>query len=76
MLPAYATICASVVIVLGGIHLARAILAPIFIATFFALLLTIPRNWFQRKLRLSKALSLCLVTLLVLCVGFGTMTMR
>lgn len=74
MLPSYAIICASVVVVLGGIHLARGILAPIFLATFFALLLAIPCNWFQRKLRLSKALSLCLVSLMVLCVGFGTMT--
>ncbi|MBR2584484.1 MAG: AI-2E family transporter [Thermoguttaceae bacterium] len=74
MLPSYAIICASVVVVLGGIHLARAILAPIFLATFFSLLLAIPCNWFQQKLRLSKALSLCLVSLLVLCVGFGTMT--
>ncbi|MBO7678250.1 MAG: AI-2E family transporter [Thermoguttaceae bacterium] len=74
MLPSYAIICASVVVVLGGIHLARAILAPIFLATFFSLLLAIPCNWFQRKLRLSKVLSLCLVSLMVLCVGFGTMT--
>lgn len=74
MLPSYAIICASMVVILGGIHLARAILAPIFIATFFALLLAIPCNWFHRKLGFHPKVSLFLVILLVLCAGFGTMT--
>ncbi len=67
-----ATIIASAVIILAGIHATRAILAPIFIAAFFALLLVLVLNFLEKKMGFSSSFSLLTLILLVVLIGFGT----
>ncbi len=65
-------ITASIVVVAGGIHAIRGLLAPILMATFFALILLIPFNWLRSKMRLSRVLALIVVILLAFVISLLT----
>lgn len=65
-------ITASIVVVAGGIHAIRGLLAPILMATFFALILLVPFNWLRTKLKLSRGLALVVVIFLTLFVSLLT----
>lgn len=69
----YSLILASIVVVLGGIHCARGILGPVFIAAFFAALLISPVQWLRSK-GIAPWLSLTVVIIGVLTIGLGTIT--
>ncbi|MDO4586419.1 MAG: AI-2E family transporter [Planctomycetia bacterium] len=69
----YAVILASIIIILAGVHFAKGILAPIFMATFLAVLLLPSTHWLQAK-GLSQATSLTVVILSVLFIGILTTT--
>ena len=59
--------------ILGGIHAAKTILAPIFMATFLAVLLLPPLRWLRSK-GISQVTSLVIVILSVLIIGTTTTT--
>ncbi|MDO5553999.1 MAG: AI-2E family transporter [Planctomycetia bacterium] len=67
-LTSYAVIAASIVVILAGVHAAKVILAPIFMATFFAVLLLPILTWL-RKRGLSEVTSLTAIIVLVLVCG-------
>ncbi len=69
----YAVILASMVVILAGIHFARGVLGPFFLATFFAVLLTSPINWLKSK-GLPSWCALTVAVVGVAIVGLGTMT--
>lgn len=69
----YAGLLAAAIIILAGIHCARAVLGAIILAAFFAVLLTTPINWLKSK----GMPSWCALTVAVVAVagiGLGTMT--
>ena len=70
----YAILLASLIIILSGIHAARGILAPIFMATFLAVLLLPPLQWLRNK-GLSQLTSLLIVILTVMVGGTIVTTM-
>lgn len=69
----YAAITASIVVILAGIHAARSVLAPVFMATFLAVLLLPPMKWLRSK-GISQITSLVIVILTVLVIGTATTT--
>ncbi len=69
----YSVILASIVVVLGGIHCARGILGPMFIAAFFAALLISPVRWLRSK-GIAQWLAMTVVIIGVLTIGLGTIT--
>ena len=69
----YAVILSCAIIILAGIHVARTILSPIFMATFFAVLLLPPLRWLRAK-GFSEFSSLTVVILSVLICGMGVAT--
>ncbi|MCF0234738.1 MAG: AI-2E family transporter [Thermoguttaceae bacterium] len=69
----YSAMLAAGVVILGGIHCARAILGPLFIAAFFAALLISPLRWLRSK-GMSGAGALAIVILGVLFVGLVMIT--
>ncbi|MDO5308347.1 MAG: AI-2E family transporter [Planctomycetia bacterium] len=73
LLKNYSVIFASIIIILGGIHAARGILGPIFMAVFFTVLLISPINWL-RKRGVSMAISLTAVIIAVAVVGLCAAT--
>lgn len=72
-LMSYAMILASIVVILAGIHAARSILAPVFMAVFLAVLLLPPLKWLRSK-GISQFTSLVIIILSVLVVGTATTT--
>ncbi len=64
----YSVILASIIVVLAGIHATRSILGPIFLATFFTVLLILPIKWLRSK-GIAGWLSLTSVILAVIAVG-------
>ena len=64
----YSVILASIIVVLAGIHATRSILGPIFLATFFTVLLILPIKWLRSK-GIAGWLSLTSVILVVIAAG-------
>lgn len=69
----YAAITASIVVILAGIHAAKSVLAPVFMATFLAVLLLPPMKWLRSK-GISQITSLVIIILTVLVIGTATTT--
>lgn len=69
----FAILMASLIVVLAGIHATRTILAPIFMATFFAVLLLPPLRWLRQK-GFSHGISLVVVSCTVAIIGLLTVT--
>ncbi|MDO5581088.1 MAG: AI-2E family transporter [Planctomycetia bacterium] len=63
-------IAACSIVILAGIHAAKIILAPIFMATFFAILLLPPLRWIRSK-GISQPIALTIVISTVLIFGIG-----
>lgn len=66
-------ILAAAIIILGGLHSVGSILGQIFLAAFFAAMLTLPMGWLRSK-GWSQSLSLTTVILFVLLIGGVTIT--
>lgn len=66
-------ILAAAIIILGGLHSVGSILSQIFLAAFFAAMLTLPMGWLRSK-GWSQSLSLTTVILFVLLIGGATIT--
>ncbi len=66
-------ILAAAIIILGGLHSVGSILGQIFLAAFFAAMLTLPMGWLRSK-GWSQSLSLTTVILFVLLIGGATIT--
>ncbi len=64
----YSVILASIIVVLAGVHATRSILGPMFLATFFAVLLVSPIKWLRSK-GVAGWLSLTSVILAVIAGG-------
>ncbi len=72
LLKNYSVIIASIFIILAGIHCARSILGPFFLAVFFTVLLILPVNWLKSKGMVAwKALTIVVIG--VVFVGLGAM---
>lgn len=69
----YSAILAAAVVILGGVHCARGVLGPFFLATFFTVLLISPINWLKNK-GWSSGIALMFVVTGVALVGLVTMT--
>ena len=61
------------VVILAGIHSARGVLGPLFLATFFAALLNTPVNWLKDR-GFKQWLALTIVIIGVAVVGLSSMT--
>ena len=66
-------ILAAAIIILGGLHSVGSILSQIFLAAFFAAMLTLPMGWLRSK-GWSQSISLTTVILFVLLIGGVTIT--
>lgn len=66
-------ILAAAIVILGGLHSVGSILGQIFLAAFFAAMLTLPMGWLRSK-GWSQSLSLTTVILFVLLIGGATIT--
>ncbi|MBR5626004.1 MAG: AI-2E family transporter, partial [Thermoguttaceae bacterium] len=68
-----AVLLAAMIVILAGIRSARAILSPIFMAAFLAVLLMYPFQWLKSR-GMSQFTSLLIVIVTVLTIGVSTMT--
>ena len=69
----YVVILASIIVILAGIHAAKVVLAPVFMAIFLSVLLLPSLNWLRSK-GISQFTSLVVVILTVLVIGTTTTT--
>ncbi|MBQ4195863.1 MAG: AI-2E family transporter, partial [Thermoguttaceae bacterium] len=73
LLKDYSVILGAMVVILAGIHSARGVLGPLFLATFFAALLNTPVNWLKDR-GFKQWLALTIVIIGVAVVGLSSMT--
>lgn len=73
LLKDYSVILGAMVVILAGIHSARGVLGPLFLATFFAALLNTPVNWLKAR-GFKQWLALTIVIIGVAVVGLSSMT--